>query len=86
MTGAERRMALLSFCEIFSVEGINRKRIIEALMNNEFPDFEDYLQLSCARNFYADYIITRNEKDYATSEIPAISSKNFCDNFMNFIL
>ena len=59
------------------------KEEIEALENETFPDFEDCLQSLCAAAFHAEHIITRNEKDYVASEIPAISSENVCRHFLN---
>jgi hypothetical protein len=35
-------------------------------------DFEDAVQSSCARRVKADYIITRNVKDFEKSPVPAI--------------
>jgi predicted nucleic acid-binding protein len=35
------------------------------------PDFEDAVQAICAMKIGADYIVTRNEKDFAGLPIPA---------------
>jgi len=38
----------------------------------ERVDFEDCLQVQFARDFLADFIITRNANDYSGSDVPAI--------------
>ncbi|MCL2441921.1 MAG: PIN domain-containing protein [Treponema sp.] len=43
------------------------------------PDFEDALIASAARREKADYIITRNEKDFENSPIPAITPEQFLE-------
>jgi predicted nucleic acid-binding protein len=40
-------------------------------------DFEDAVQASCANRIGADYIITRNTKDFTTSPVPAITPNDF---------
>lgn len=38
----------------------------------EFSDFEDCLQMECAKAYRAEYIVTRNMDDYQASEIKPI--------------
>lgn len=38
-----------------------------------FDDYEDAIQSICAARTRADYIVTRNEKDFANSSVSAIS-------------
>ena len=38
----------------------------------DVSDFEDFLQEECAFAISADYIVTRNTKDFASSRVPAI--------------
>ena len=45
--------------------------------NEDFSDFEDCLQMECARDYGAKYIVTRNIADYEKSEIKAISPSDF---------
>ena len=73
----ERREMLLSVCSIFDIESIDRKKLLLALENDDFTDFEDCLQMECAKNFGAEYILTRNVSDYSNSEIKAISPKEY---------
>ena len=80
---AERREALRLLCEIFTVVGINKRRLISALNDENFSDFEDCLQSLCAETFRADYIVTRNPKDFEQSMIPAITPDVFCRRFLD---
>ena len=71
-TAKERREILSSLCTIFDVEGIDKAKLLSGLANEEFSDFEDCLQMECAKNYGADYIVTRNVSDYSVSDIKAI--------------
>lgn len=73
----ELREILLRLCQIFTVEAINLNKLIAALNNRNFSDFEDSLQTQCALNIRTDYIVTRNIKDFTASEIPAITPEEF---------
>ena len=75
----ERREVLLNLCKIFDVEGIDKAKLILGLQNENFSDFEDCLQMECAKAYEADYIVTRNVSDYATSEIKAILPKDYIE-------
>lgn len=68
----ERREVLSNLCSIFDVEGIDKAKLLAGLTNEDFSDFEDCLQMECAKSYGADYIVTRNISDYSTSEIKAI--------------
>jgi hypothetical protein len=50
--------------------------IYEAL-NLDWEDFEDSVQFVIGKSFSADYIVTRNVKDYSSSTIPAIAPEQF---------
>lgn len=77
LTLTERKEIFLSLCEFLYVESVDFGKIIKALKDDNFSDFEDCLQTQCALNVRADYIITRNVKDFAASEIPALTPENF---------
>jgi len=47
-----------------------------------FADFEDALESVCAKQFEADFIVTRNVKDYKPSSIKAISPADFIGKFL----
>lgn len=74
----ERRSLLRNLCELFEVEGIDKAKILEALEDEKFSDFEDCLQMECAIAFRADYIVTRNCGDFKGSKIPCMEPEEFC--------
>ena len=68
----ERREVLKNLCMIFDVEGIDKTKLLLGLENEDFSDFEDCLQMECAKSYGAEYIVTRNVSDYSVSDIKAI--------------
>lgn len=68
----ERRTLLKNLCSIFRISDLNTKKILAALDNDEFLDFEDCLQEECAVEELADYIVTRNSDDFIKSRVKAI--------------
>ncbi len=81
MTREERREALKDICQIVKVEGIDSFKILSALDNEDFSDFEGCLQEECALAISADYIVTRNTKDFASSRVPAILPDEFLKKY-----
>ena len=73
----ERREILTNLCIILDVEGIDKAKLLSGLQNEDFSDFEDCLQMECAKAYNAEYIVTRNIDDYKTSEVKAISPKEY---------
>lgn len=63
--------------EAFSKLELLRRKGTVADDNEEFSDFEDCLQMECAKAYEADYIITRNVSDYATSQVRAIEPEDY---------
>ncbi len=81
MTKEERRHVLKDICQIVQVEDIDFVKILSALNNEEFHDFEDCLQEECAIAVSADFIITRNLKDFSASRVPTISPDEFIKKY-----
>lgn len=75
----ERREILYNLCTIFDIGGIDKTKLLAGLSNENFSDFEDCLQMECAKVYGADYIVTRNVSDYATSEVKAIMPKEYLE-------
>lgn len=73
----ERREVLSNLCSIFDVEGIDKAKLLAGLSNEDFSDFEDCLQMECAKSYGSDYIVTRNVADYVASEVKAIEPKDY---------
>ena len=85
MTEEERRQALKDICQIVKVEGIDSFKIISALDNVDFADFEDCLQEECAVAVSADYIVTRNVKDFVASRIPVSLPDQFLEKYKDIM-
>ncbi len=72
-----RRWLIKNLCDIFRISDLNAEKIISAVENEEFSDFEDCLQEECAVEAMADYIVTRNPDDYMMSRIKVIEPEKF---------
>ena len=68
-----RREILLEITDFLTVTGASHNSVIEALKNENFRDFEDCLQEKCSLEVNADYIVTNNVKDFATSAISVVT-------------
>ena len=81
LTKEKRRDILLNLCKMFTVVGIDANKLEFALRNIEFNDFEDCLQVECAKDFEADFIVTRNVKDFAGSTVPVVEPSELISDF-----
>lgn len=75
----DRKKILYAICNLFDVEGIDKGKIVNALQNTDFSDFEDCLQMECAMAYKADYIVTRNMDDFIHSSVPCIEPDKLCE-------
>ena len=75
----KRRKLLLSLYEIMEIVSVDDLKLKDALEYSAFSDFEDCIQYLCAKEVDADYIITRNIKDFAKSDIPVIAPDDFLE-------
>ena len=73
----KRKSMLNDLCEFIRVVGLEHENAAAAITNEKFDDLEDSLQNECAEKAVADYIITRNIKDFANSIIPVITPSDF---------
>ena len=64
--------------KIFDFADLNLAEIIKAAQMH-WNDFEDALQSAAAERVKADYIITRNVKDFEQSNIKALTPEDFLD-------
>lgn len=78
-TPSERRKFLLNITDFFTVTGASHNAVVRAILDEDFPDFEDCLQEKCALEVGADYIVTNNIKDFKTSKIPAVTPEEMCE-------
>ena len=66
---------------VFRISDLNTKKILAALDNDKFLDFEDCLQEECAVEEMAEYIVTRNPDDFIKSRVKVIQP----DEFLNLL-
>ena len=78
-----RRELLNEICNILTVAGASHEKIVDAINREDFPDFEDCLQVQCEKEIHADYIVTRNVNDFTHSEIKAITPGEFIKKMGN---
>jgi predicted nucleic acid-binding protein len=75
------REKMLRLCKVMEIATVTKYAITSALENKAVKDFEDCLQIEAAKAVEADYIITRNIKDFSASNITAILPENFLQMF-----
>lgn len=56
---------------IFAFSALNAV-VLSKAVNMKWDDFEDAIQSATAESIHADYIITRNLKDFSQSKVPAL--------------
>ncbi len=52
-------------------------QIIDKGLSSKFTDFEDALQYHCAIQMGCKILLTRNEKDFSTSDIPVMTPREY---------
>lgn len=73
----ECREIIKNLLDFLDVIEIDKDKILESLTDNTFRDFEDRLQVECAKSFNVDYLITRDLRDYSNSPIKCLSPEDF---------
>jgi len=68
-----RRNILREITKLLTVTAAQHSAVVDAVNNESFSDFEDCLQAKCALQVNADYIVTRNVKDFTASKVPAVT-------------
>ena len=53
------------------------KNSVDMALNSNFNDFEDALHYFSAIQAKANYIVTRNKKDYKSSDLPVLTAEEF---------
>ncbi|MCL2139128.1 MAG: PIN domain-containing protein [Treponema sp.] len=61
---------------VFKLATVTDSHIYQAL-DLDWTDFEDSVQYTVGESFSADYIVTRNTKDFASGSIPAVTPEEF---------
>lgn len=73
----ECREIIKNLLDFLDVIEIDKDKILDSLTDNTFRDFEDRLQVECAKSFNVDYLITRDLRDYSNSPIKCLSPEDF---------
>lgn len=68
--GLERMRQLVTVVDVMAID-------IQAAMSDAIPDFEDAVIHTVAARINADYILTRNFKDFTGSTVPILTPKGF---------
>lgn len=76
------RQILHTLTLVFSVAELRESDLLKAA-ELPFHDYEDALQNVCAARVRADYIVTRNEKDFTGSTVPTITPANLVKQFLS---
>ena len=66
--GIDARSKLPKFLQLFQVLDVKKAHCLKAL-ELDMPDFEDALLVAVAREQQIDVIVTRNEQDFAHSQM-----------------
>jgi predicted nucleic acid-binding protein len=72
---AKAKKALIMLRDTFKVVSLDEK-IINQSIDADWNDFEDAIQFFSAIHCDADFIVTRNLKDFRKSSVPALSPKD----------
>lgn len=63
---------LLDLLKVVSVASLDEETILKGLALG-WSDFEDALQLLCAHKAGADYVVTRNTRDFESESVPVVT-------------
>jgi len=72
----DQKNVLMDFFSQFRICSVKKKQLNKAF-SSSMSDFEDAVQVFCAKHCHISYIITRNTKDYKLSPVKAIEPMDF---------
>lgn len=75
-SSSEARAAITNLMQFLKIGPVDQTTIEQAL-NLDYSDFEDAVQKMSAVQCRADYLITRNTKDYQPTLLPVIQPVDF---------
>ncbi|MCL2040237.1 MAG: PIN domain-containing protein [Bacteroidetes bacterium] len=79
----ERKEMLLDILDYIDIVTIGKHQVKQALKNEIIDDFEDALQVECAKEFNADYIVSRDKNGFIDADIDILSPNQFIEKFNN---
>ncbi len=77
---AEARAVITNLLQFIKVAAVDQSTIEQAL-NLDYPDYEDAVQMISAVQCKADYLITRNCKDYQPPLLSVMQPVDFLSTF-----
>ena len=80
LTPEKTQQIIDSLFLIFSIADLKATDLKKAAAM-QTTDYEDALQMVCASRIKANFIITRNIRDFTVSKVPAITPKELLDRF-----
>jgi len=75
------KAALRGLMELLEIIAVTEDECLAAL-DLSINDYEDALLSCCARNWKADYIVTRNVKDFTHSTVKAMTPADFLKSIL----
>ena len=75
-SSAEARAVVTNLLQFIKIAPVDQSTIEQAL-NLDFHDFEDAVQMISAVQCKADYLVTRNERDYPSALLPVMQPVDF---------
>jgi predicted nucleic acid-binding protein len=75
-SSTEARQVISSLLQHFNVAPVD-ENVIKGALELDYKDFEDAVQMMCAVQCKADYLITRNVKDYQPLFLTVIQPVDF---------
>ena len=77
---------MLSIMQLFEPVGISKLEIIKAILNRDFKDLEDSMQLQTAISHNCDVLLTININDFkqsADKSVELLTPQDFVEQYMN---
>ena len=71
-TESDRNQIILTMCDICHVQEISRDAIKQAIVAGYSGDLEDALQMQCAVDSHADFLLTRDRNGFDKSPVKAL--------------
>ena len=85
MTAEYRKEYIKTIRGYLKTAVITDEIIDKALNNSDITDFEDAIQYACAESVGADYIVTRNIRDFGRTRIRAITPEELLKHIENLL-
>lgn len=72
----DRKKAVQYILQMIDIVSVTKTDVIKSF-GLEYTDFEDALQTQCAKKIKANYIVTRNKKDFKDKTVKVVTPEEF---------